>query len=47
MDFDLIILGGGVNGLGTARDAALRGLRVLVLEKGDLGGGASRIIVPG
>jgi len=41
VEFDLIILGGGLNGLGTARDAALRGLRVLVLEKGDLGGGAS------
>ncbi len=41
MDHDLIIIGGGVNGLGTARDAALRGLRVLVLERGDLASGAS------
>jgi glycerol-3-phosphate dehydrogenase len=41
VDFDVIILGGGVNGLGTARDAAQRGLRVLLLEKGDLASGAS------
>jgi len=38
---DVLILGGGVNGLGVARDCALRGLRVLLLEKGDLAGGAS------
>jgi glycerol-3-phosphate dehydrogenase len=39
--FDVIVLGGGVNGLGTARDCAQRGLRVLLLEKGDLAAGAS------
>ena len=41
MDYDVIILGGGVNGTGTARDCAMRGLRVLLLEKGDLASGAS------
>jgi glycerol-3-phosphate dehydrogenase len=39
--YDVIILGGGVNGLGTARDCAQRGLKVLLLEKGDLASGAS------
>src|ERR1700752_4187028 len=40
-DFDLAIWGGGLNGVSVARDAAGRGLRVLLLEQGDLGGGAS------
>lgn len=40
-DFDLAILGGGLNGVSVARDAAGRGLRVILLEQGDLGGGAS------
>src|SRR5262249_9087288 len=40
-DFDLAIRGGGLNGVSVARDAAGRGLRVLLLEQGDLGGGAS------
>ena len=39
--YDLIIVGGGINGAGIARDAALRGLKVLVLDKGDFGSGAS------
>ena len=30
--FDLIVIGGGVNGAGVARDAAGRGARVLLLE---------------
>lgn len=33
--FDLIIIGGGINGAGVARDAAQRGLKVLLLEKED------------
>jgi len=41
MDYDVIILGGGANGAGTARDCAMRGLRVLLLEKADFGVGAS------
>jgi glycerol-3-phosphate dehydrogenase len=39
--FDLAIIGGGVNGCGIARDAAGRGLSVLLCEKGDLGSGTS------
>ncbi len=35
-EFDLVIVGGGINGCGIARDAAGRGLRVLVCEQGDL-----------
>lgn len=38
---DLVILGGGVNGAGIARDAAGRGLAVTLLEAGDLGGATS------
>src|SRR5579872_4618990 len=36
--FDLAVIGGGINGIGIARDAAGRGLSVLVLEQGDLAG---------
>ena len=39
--YDVIVIGGGVNGTGTARDLALRGLSVLLLEKADLAAGAS------
>jgi glycerol-3-phosphate dehydrogenase len=34
--FDLIVVGAGINGAGIARDAAMRGLRVLMLDKGDI-----------
>ena len=40
-DFDLAVIGGGLNGVSVARDAAGRGLRVILFEQGDLGGGAS------
>ena len=39
--FDLIVIGGGVNGAGVARDAAGRGAAVLLLEAGDLASGTS------
>ncbi len=39
--YDVIVIGGGVNGAGVARDAAGRGARVLLLEAGDLAGGTS------
>ena len=39
--FDVVIIGGGINGAGIARDAALRGLKVALLEKGDFGSGTS------
>lgn len=36
--YDLIVIGAGINGAGIARDAALRGLSVLLVEKADIGG---------
>src|SRR5690349_18973357 len=39
--YDLVIVGGGIIGLGAARDAALRGLRVALVEKEDYGWGTS------
>ncbi|GGO81259.1 glycerol-3-phosphate dehydrogenase [Marinobacterium nitratireducens] len=38
---DLIVIGGGINGVGIALDAAGRGLSVLLCESGDLGGATS------
>ena len=40
-DFDLFIIGGGINGCGIARDAAGRGLRVGLAEMNDLGSATS------
>src|ERR1700709_590331 len=40
-DYDLAIIGGGLNGTSIARDAAGRGLRVILLEQGDLAAAAS------
>lgn len=40
-DVDLVVIGGGVNGTGVARDAAMRGLRVALFERNDLAFGAS------
>ena len=39
--FDLLIIGGGINGVGIARDAAGRGLAVALCEMGDLAGATS------
>src|SRR4051794_31848717 len=39
--FDLIVIGAGINGAGIARDATLRGLSVLLLDKGDVGAGTT------
>ncbi|MFK0164032.1 glycerol-3-phosphate dehydrogenase [Rhizobium sp. NPDC090279] len=39
--FDLFVIGGGINGAGIARDAAGRGLSVVMCEKGDLAEGTS------
>lgn len=39
--FDLIVIGAGINGAGIARDAALRGLHVLLLDKGDVASGTT------
>jgi glycerol-3-phosphate dehydrogenase len=38
---DVLIIGGGINGAGIARDLAMRGLRVALVEKGDFASGAS------
>jgi glycerol-3-phosphate dehydrogenase len=40
-EFDLAVVGGGINGAGIARDAAGRGLRVLLVEQNDLASGTS------
>lgn len=40
-DFDLAIIGGGINGAAIARDAAGRGIRVLLVEQSDLAAGTS------
>ncbi|MBV8084441.1 MAG: glycerol-3-phosphate dehydrogenase/oxidase, partial [Chloroflexi bacterium] len=40
-EFDVLIIGGGINGAGAARDAAMRGLRVALVEQGDFGSGTS------
>src|SRR5205085_5161022 len=39
--YDLLVIGGGINGAGIARDAAGRGLSVLLVEKDDLAGHTS------
>ena len=39
--FDLIVVGGGINGAGVLRDASLRGLKCLVIEKDDFASGTS------
>ena len=39
--YDLIVIGGGINGAGVARDAALRGLKTILIEKGDFAGATS------
>lgn len=41
--FDLAVIGAGVNGAGIARDAALRGLDVIILDKNDMCSGCSAI----
>jgi glycerol-3-phosphate dehydrogenase len=40
--FDVIVIGAGINGAGIARDAAMRGLRVLLLDKGDIANGTTQ-----
>jgi glycerol-3-phosphate dehydrogenase len=39
--YDLLVIGGGVNGTGIARDAAMRGLRTMLVEKKDFAAGSS------
>lgn len=39
--FDIVVVGGGINGSGIARDAAGRGLSVCLLERADLASATS------
>ena len=39
--FDVLVIGGGITGVGVAREAAGRGLRTLLVDSGDFGGGTS------
>lgn len=39
--YDLLVIGGGINGLGIAADAAARGLSACIVEKGDWGSGTT------
>src|SRR5437660_2580318 len=41
--FDILILGGGITGAGVALDAALRGFRVALIDKGDFAAGTSSV----
>ena len=40
-DFDLLVIGGGITGAGVALDAASRGLRTALVERGDFAAGTS------
>lgn len=40
-EYDVIIVGGGITGAGTARDCAMRGLSTLLIERGDIATGAT------
>ena len=40
-EFDLLIIGGGITGAGIALDAATRGMKVALIEKGDFASGTS------
>ena len=42
-DYDVAVIGAGINGAGIARDAALRGLKVIVFDKGDMCSATSAI----
>ncbi len=41
MEFDVAVIGGGINGLFTALDLSLRGLKIVLLERGSIGSGTS------
>lgn len=40
-EFDLLVVGGGINGAGIARDAAGRGVKTILIDQGDFGGATS------
>ena len=39
--YELIVIGAGINGAAIAREAAVAGFKVLIVERGDIGGGTS------
>ena len=39
--FDVLVIGGGITGAGVARDAAMRGLDVALVERDDFASGTS------
>jgi glycerol-3-phosphate dehydrogenase len=39
--YDILVVGGGITGAGIARDAAMRGLKVALIDKGDFASGTS------
>jgi glycerol-3-phosphate dehydrogenase len=39
--FDVLVIGGGITGAGIARDAAMRGMRIAIVDKGDWASGTS------
>src|SRR5262245_9901812 len=39
--YELIVIGAGINGAAIAREAAVAGFKVLIVERGDTGGGTS------
>lgn len=41
VEFDLVVVGAGINGCAIARDAAMRGLRVLLVDKSDVSAGTT------
>src|SRR6185437_12805627 len=41
--FDVLVVGGGITGTGVALDAALRGLRTALIDKGDFASGTSSV----
>ena len=40
-EFDVLVIGGGITGVGVALDAATRGLRTALVERGDFASGTS------
>jgi glycerol-3-phosphate dehydrogenase len=40
-DYELIVIGAGINGAAIAREAALGGIKTLLVERGDVGSGTS------
>ena len=41
--YDVIVIGGGITGAGSARDCAMRGLSVLLIERFDFAQGATAV----